>query len=65
MATYPKPIMKMSELKTMGFSEEYLLRVFNTRNQKVAWKASNKTNSVILFDTEELEKLRRRHCELQ
>lgn len=65
MATYPKPIMKMSELKAMGFSEEYLLRVFNSRNQKVAWKASNKINSVILFDTEELEKLRRRHCDLQ
>lgn len=65
MATYPKQIMKMSELKKMGFSEEYLLRVFNSRNQKVAWKASNKINSVILFDTEELEKLRRRHCDLQ
>lgn len=65
MATYPKPIMKMSELRQMGFSEEYLLRVFRTYNQKVAWKASNKVNSVILFDTEELEKLRRRHCEMQ
>ena len=65
MAVYPKPIMKMSELKEMGFSEDYLLRVFRTRNQKVAWKASNKINSPILFDTEELEKLRRRHCELQ
>lgn len=65
MANYPKPIMSMSELKAMGFSEEYLLRVFRTRNQKVAWKASNKINSRILFDTEELEKMRRRHCDLQ
>ena len=65
MATYPKPIMRMSELKAMGFAEEYLLRIYYSRNQKVAWKASNKPNSVILFDTEELEKLRRRHCEMQ
>lgn len=65
MATYPKPIMRMSELKAMGFSEEYLMRVYYSHNQKVAWKASNKPNSVILFDTEELEKLRRRHCEMQ
>lgn len=65
MAVYPKPIMKMSELKIMGFSEEYLLRVFRSRNQKVAWKGSTKTNSPIFFDTEELEKLRRKHCELQ
>jgi hypothetical protein len=48
----------------MGFSEEYLMRVYYSHNQKVAWKASNKPNSVILFDTEELEKLRRRHCEM-
>jgi hypothetical protein len=64
MATYPKPIMKLSELIEMGFSEEYLMRIFNSHNQRVAWKASNKPNSKILFDTEELEKLRRKHCEL-
>lgn len=65
MATYPKAIMKLSELIEMGFAEEYLMRVYHMRNQKVAWKASNKPNSKILFDTEELEKLRRRHCDMQ
>ena len=63
--TYPKPIMKMAELKAMGFTEDYLMRVYRTRGQKAAWKASNKINSPILFDTEELEKIRRRHCEMQ
>ena len=63
--TYPKPIMKMAELKAMGFTEDYIMRVYHMRGQKVAWKASNKVNSPILFDTEELEKLRRRHCEMQ
>lgn len=62
---YPKPVMRMSELKAMGFAEEYLLRIYRMTNQKIAWKASTAINSPILFDTEELEKLRLKHCQIQ
>ena len=53
---------KMSDLKKMGFPEEYLLGIYRRRNQKIAWKMSNAINSPILFDTDELEKLRRASC---
>lgn len=59
---YPKPVMKKSELKEMGFSDRFLMTVFYRRNQKVAWKASNAQNSPILFDTAELEKIRIAQC---
>ena len=35
---YPKPVMRMSELKKMGFPEEYLLRAYRTRGQAFAFK---------------------------
>lgn len=49
---YPKPIMKMSELKKMGFPEEYLLYAYRSRNQRFASKINpTKKNSAIIFDT--------------
>lgn len=59
---YPKQIMKLSELKAMGFPEEWLLRIYRSRGQQVAWKMSAKQNAPILFDTEALERVRKIHC---
>lgn len=60
---YPKPVMRLSELKKMGFSEEWLRSVFwNQGTRGIAWKTGLKENSPILFDTEALEKYRRASC---
>lgn len=60
---YPKPVMRLSELKKMGFTEEWLLYVYRKRaDRKIAWKSGPKDNCPILFDTEELEKLRKASC---
>lgn len=60
---YPKPVMKKSQLMKMGFTEEWLMYVFRIRtDRKIAWKSGFKSNSPILFDTEELEKLRKDSC---
>jgi hypothetical protein len=49
---YPKPIMKISELKKMGFPEEYLMCAYRNRNQRFASKLNpTKKNSPIIFDT--------------
>ncbi|MCI9148284.1 MAG: hypothetical protein HFG73_08475 [Hungatella sp.] len=49
---YPKPIMKMSELKKMGFPEEYLLYAFRSKNQRFASRMNpTKNKSTIIFDT--------------
>lgn len=63
---YPKPVMRKSELEQMGFPEEYLLRIYRTAKQKVAWKINPlKTGSPIVFDTEELEKFRIAEIDMQ
>lgn len=60
---YPKPVMRKSELMKMGFTEEWLMYIFRMRSdKKIAWKAGMKPNSPILFDTEELEKIRKAAC---
>jgi len=59
---YPKSVMRISELTEMGFSENWLMRVYRRRNQTVAWKISPKRNSPILFDTDGLEKIRLAEC---
>ena len=59
---YPKEVMRLSELKKIGFPEEWLLEIYRSRHQKIAWKAGTAINSPILFDTEELEKYRRAQC---
>lgn len=57
--TYPKAVMRLSELKKMGFPEEYLLQAYRSKNQKFAWKSdTTKQNSPILFDTEVFDKYR-------
>lgn len=60
---YAKPVMKMSELKSMGFPEEYLMIAYRSRGQTFAWKMNPaKSNSPILFDTEGFEKFRIRNA---
>ena len=63
---YPKKFMRMAELKKMGLPEEYLLRVYRTKNQKVATKTSPlKHGSALIFDTVELEKFRIAEIKMQ
>ena len=61
---YPKPIMKLQELVKLGYPEEWLLGIYRSRRQNIAWKmgGEHKRNSPILFDTEELEKYRKACC---
>ena len=63
---YPKPVMKISELKEMGFTEDYLLYVYRNNKTAIAWKMNpTKRNSSILFDTEEFEKFRKMQASLK
>ena len=58
--------MRISELIYMGFSYQYLRRAYGTPGQTFATKVSPlKSNSVILFDTEEFEKWRVQDIENQ
>lgn len=60
---YPKKVMTITELRAMGFPDEYLRSIYRDRHQIIAWKQDeSKRNSTILFDTEELEKYRRARC---
>ena len=55
--------MKKSELIKMEFTNEWLMYVYRMRtDKKVAWKTGAKENCPILFDTEELEKIRKAAC---
>ena len=61
---YPKQVMSITELKKMGYPEEWLISIYRNRHQDIAWKigGEEKRNSKILFDTEELEKYRKAQC---
>lgn len=59
---YPAKVMKASELEKLGWPKKYLRKIYNTPGQKIAWKMNNAVNSPILFDTEELEKMRKARC---
>lgn len=60
---YPKQVMTVKELRGMGFPKEFLLEIYRSRNQKIAWKTgTGGRTSTILFDTEELEKFRKAQC---
>ena len=59
---YEKPVMNRSELLRMGFTEAFLDGAFASHGQTFAWKDGNHRQSRVLFDTEEFEKYRIRHC---
>lgn len=60
--TYPKQVMRLNELISLGFAKSWLMMIYNRRGQKIAWKMSPGRNSPILFDTEALEKFRTSQC---
>lgn len=63
---YPKPVMRIKELKAMGIPETTLMRIYRTRGQKAAWKISpGKSNSPIVFDTNELDRILGREMRAQ
>lgn len=52
MIEFPKPVMKTSELKAMGFPEDFLMTAYRAPDQNFATKLNPmKSNSPILFDT--------------
>lgn len=64
--TYAKAVMRISELKRMGFPEEFLLRAYRSANQNFAWKIdTTKSNSPILFDTELFEVYRLKQISIE
>ena len=58
---YPKPMMSITELKKMGYPEDYLRRVVHGKyGSRVA--VQNKKNGKYLIKTDEFEKLQNRGC---
>ena len=66
MIKFPKPIMRASELVSMGFPEEYLQMAYRDRNQTFASKINpTKKNSPIIFDTAGLGEWWKRQIQAQ
>lgn len=65
---YPKKVMTITELKRMGYPDEWLRGIYRSRainrDHSIAWKmgGEDKPHSTILFDTEALEKYRKAQC---
>ena len=60
---YPKAIMTIKELETLGFKSKELYAIYRNRRQKVAWKTgTNGKTSTIKFDTAELDKYLKAKC---
>ena len=67
MSSYPKKFMRLTELVKMGLPKEWLYFIYRSRSinrdYSIAWKMDfSKSNSPIIFDTEELEKYRKAQC---
>lgn len=60
--TYPKEVMRLSELKKMGFDEDWLMSIARKNLNRVAWRNVYKRTSPWYFSTEELEKVRLAAC---
>lgn len=60
---YPREVMTIKELEAMGFSRKWLLRIYRSRNQSIAWKiGTGGKTSTIQFSTQDLEKYRKAQC---
>lgn len=60
---YPKEVMTIKELEALGFSRKWLLQIFRSRNQSIAWKTgTGGKTSTIYFSTQDLEKYRKSKC---
>lgn len=55
---YPKPLMSITELETMGFSKRALIQYAHIANQNFTMRNNVGKKGKILFDTEEFEKWR-------
>ncbi len=63
---YPKPFMRLQELKSMGLPEQMLLDAYREKGQRFAQKINPaKKTSPILFDTTEFEKWRLARLDLE
>lgn len=63
---YPKKIMRIKELRKMGFTEKFLLNAYRIPGQRFAMKENFlKQNSPIIFDTDEFEKWRLKNLETE
>lgn len=64
--SYPKPIMKISELTKLGYTKDYLLGIYALPTQDFAWKQNaTKKNSPIFFETAKLEEYRKNQIRLE
>lgn len=60
---YPKQVMKIKELEDLGFDRKWLLQIYRSRRQDIAWKTGKQgKTSTIYFSTQDLEKYRKAHC---
>lgn len=60
---YPREVMTIKELTAMGFSRKWLLQIYRSRRQDVAWKTgTGGKTSTIYFSTQDLEKYRKAQC---
>lgn len=63
---YPKQIMKMSELKSLGFPQPLLMEAYRDPRQNFATKIDpSKPNSKIIFDTVGFDKWWNKRIKLQ
>ena len=63
---YPKPMMKTSELKAMGFAEEFLMVAYRSPDNDFATKINPmKKNSSILYDTAGFDAWRQKQIKMQ
>ena len=66
MLVYPKPMMKTSELKAMGFAEEFLMVAYRSPDNDFATKINPmKKNSSILYDTAGFDAWRQKQIKMQ
>ena len=65
---YPKPFMRLQELRRMGLPNELLLEAYKSKGQTFAQKinpSAPNRNSPIVFDTEGFEKWRVIRCKAE
>lgn len=65
--TYPKKFMGLQELaKYTGLSEEYLQKVYRSKDNDFAGKLDpSRRNSRIVFDTEKFDQWREKHIKME
>lgn len=61
--SFAKPFMSFSELQKAGIPEAFLMRIYNTPHQTIAFKTGTHRQSKIIFDTKQLDKLLREGIE--